>query len=104
MSIATTPFKAVYGRDSPPLLRHGVGVTANFSIEQQLQERDAILDELKSHLLRAQAKMKKTTDRHRREVHFELPDMVYLKLQPYRRRSLAKKVNEKLFPPLFWPL
>ena len=45
-----------------------------------VQERDVILDELKSCLTRAQEKMKKTTNLHRRDVHFELGDMVYLKL------------------------
>lgn len=28
--------------------------------------------------------------------------MVYLKIQPYMRRTLATRMNEKLFPLLFW--
>ena len=87
MSIATTLFKAVYGHDQPPLLGYRVGTTTNFLVDQQLQDRHAILHELKYHLIRAQAKMKKTVDCHRRDAQFAVGDMVYLKLQPYRRRS-----------------
>ena len=80
-SIATIPFKAVYGRDPPPLLRYGSRVTTIATVEQQLQQWDAMLEEFKAHLTRAQAKMKKTVDQHRRDVQFELGDMVYLKFQ-----------------------
>ena len=62
VSIATTPFRAVYGRDPPPLLRYEGRTTPNSLVEQQLQDRDAILLELKFHLNRAQAQMKKRID------------------------------------------
>ena len=45
-STKMTPFKAVYGRDPPPLIRSGAQSTSVASLEQKLQERDAILDEL----------------------------------------------------------
>ncbi|KAJ1380355.1 Retrotransposon gag domain [Sesbania bispinosa] len=47
--------------------------------------------------------MKRFADKHRRDIHFEEGDWVYLKLQPYRLRSLAKKVNEKLSPRFYGP-
>ncbi|EXC24161.1 Sterol 3-beta-glucosyltransferase [Morus notabilis] len=49
----TTPSLVVYGR-APPLLRYGVGATPVESVERQLMDRDAMLDLLKFHLLRAQ--------------------------------------------------
>ena len=42
--------------------------------------------------------MKKAADRHRRDIHYEVGDWVYLKLQSYHLRSIAKRPNEKLSP------
>ena len=59
------------------------------SLDQLLRERDAILDELQFNLARAQQLMKYYADKNRKDVSYEVGDMVYLKLQPYRQRSLA---------------
>ena len=72
------------------------GETVVNSVQEMLQERDTILDELRVNLLRAQQRMKVAADRKRREVEFAVGDMVYLKLQPYRQRSLARRPFEKL--------
>lgn len=42
--------------------------------------------------------MKKGADSKRRDVKFEVGDLVYLKLRPYRRMTLATRPNEKLVP------
>ena len=51
----------------------------------------------------AQQRMKYFANRHRKEVLFELGDWVFLKFQPYRMRSLARKPNEKLSPCFYGP-
>lgn len=66
------------------------------TLEEQLVERDAVLDDIKAHLVKAQQRMKKYADAHHREVEFEGGDLVYLKIQPYQQKSLARRVCEKL--------
>lgn len=58
VSTRMTPFKALYGRDPPPLIRAGHNQTPVGSLDNLLQERDVLLDDLRVNLLRAQQKMK----------------------------------------------
>jgi hypothetical protein len=39
-----------------------------------------------------------SVDRHRIERNFEVEDLVFLRLQPYRQSSLKKSGDEKLKP------
>ena len=77
MSIAMSPFKALYGRSPTSLIRLGHNTTPVDSLDQLLKECDAILDDLRYHLLRAQQRMTKWADRKRRDVSFEVGDLVY---------------------------
>ncbi|XP_021755359.1 uncharacterized protein LOC110720620 [Chenopodium quinoa] len=47
--------------------------------------------------------MKQNDDRKRRDEQFEIGETVYLKLQPYRQRSLAKRPFEKLAARYYGP-
>lgn len=50
------------------------------SSEEQPIERDAILDDLKAPLIKAQQRKKQNEQSHKREVSFATGDMMYLKL------------------------
>lgn len=85
------------------MLRYESGTTTVAALEDQMVERDAMLDELKFALLKAQNSMKKQEDEHRRDVQFDVGEWVYLKLRPYRQSSLAKRPFEKLAARFYGP-
>lgn len=102
-STKMSPFKVVYGRDPPPVIKYNRGDSTVGSIEEGLQERDLMLDELRFNLVKSQQHMREVEDQKRRDVELKEGDMVYLKLQPYRQKSLAKRPFEKLAARFYGP-
>ena len=96
-----TLFQALYGKPPPQLVRFGHLQTPVEHLDQLLQERDTMLDEIQFNLVKAQQNMKHYANAKRRELSFEAGDLVFLKLQPYCQKSLTKRVNEKLAPRFF---
>ncbi|VFQ68932.1 unnamed protein product [Cuscuta campestris] len=109
-----TPFEALYGRPPPSLLPYKEGNSKVAEVDGLLSERDTLFCRLKEHLHEEQQRIVEYANRHRREVQFEVGDLVLLKLQPYRKHSVARCRSQKLarhyygpyqlFPPLmeFW--
>lgn len=93
----------VYGRTPPPLLSYGSYRTANDTLDEQLQNRDQALSFLKENLATAQGRMKKYADLKRTEWEFSVGEFVFLKIRPYRQKTLAKRRNEKLSAKFFGP-
>lgn len=62
-------------------------------MEYQSRPREEIFGLLiKNHLI-AQMAMKQQYDKHHTDHEFEVGDLVYLKLQKYRQRSVAYRYN-----------
>ena len=101
--IGKTPFEAIYGRPPPTLKQFILGENKVPAVEDALRLRDEIMRQLKCNLDRAQHRMKATTDKHRRELHFQVGDMVLVKLQPYKQHSIHGRKNHKLSAKYYGP-
>ena len=70
LSTKLSPFQALYGRVPPHVVRIGHQQTLVESLDQLLQERDAVLGELKSNIMKAQHRMKHYVNKKRRDVTY----------------------------------
>ncbi|KAI5416307.1 hypothetical protein KIW84_041381 [Lathyrus oleraceus] len=102
-SLKTTPFEALYGRAPPVLIRGDTPGSAVDEISKLTMERNLMIKELQEQLLKAQDMMRNQANKHRREVVYEVGDKVFLKIQPYKMKSLAKRLNQKLSPRFYGP-
>lgn len=80
------------------------GESSSPSVDRTLQKREAVIDLMKFHLLRAQNRMKQYAGARRSVREFKIGDYVYLKLQPYRQHSLkGRNIPHKLSPRYYGP-
>jgi hypothetical protein len=82
--IGMSPFKALYGYDAPSFVDLAFGESRAPKAKDWLQESQDILRVLKENLQVAQNQQKMYADRHRVERNFEVGDLVFLRLQPYK--------------------
>ena len=68
-----------------------------------LQNRDQILHILQENLHMARNRMKQQADQHHSERNFQVSDMVFLRLQPYKQSFLKLKGCNKLAPKFYGP-
>ncbi|KZV51589.1 transposon Ty3-G Gag-Pol polyprotein [Dorcoceras hygrometricum] len=71
------------------------------AVARELGDRDEVLRQLGYNLERAQQRMIKHANVHRRDVAFEVGDRVFLKLRPHRQQSICSRVFQKLAPKFY---
>ena len=98
-----TPFEAVYGRQPPKIVQVVQGEVRVEAVQKDLVERDEALRQLKSHLLRAQERMRNQANKHRKERHFVVGDFVFLKLKQNRQHFVMNRVQSKLNAKYYGP-
>jgi hypothetical protein len=103
MSIGMSPFRALYSYDPLSFVEIAFGDSRAPMVQDWIQQSQDILRELKDHLQRAQNQQKVQADKHRVDRTFEVGDLVYLRLQPYRQASIKRSGAEKLQPRFFGP-
>lgn len=102
-SLGCSPFKALYG------VEPNIGAMPNFlfhpttEAEEVAKDRQSYMDMLKTHLARAQNRMKQQADKHRQDRQFRVGDQVLLKLQPYAQHSVINRPFPKLAFKYFGP-
>jgi hypothetical protein len=103
MSIGMSPFRALYSYDPLSFVEIAFGDSRAPMVQDWIEQSQDILRELKDHLQRAQNQQKVQADKHRVDRTFEVGDLVYLRLQPYRQASIKRSGAEKLQPRFFGP-
>lgn len=82
-AINMSPFEAVYGVKPQQLCIHETQKSSVDSVLEFQVNREAMNQVLKDFICHAQNKYKQFADRKRREISFQVGDLVFLKLQPY---------------------
>ncbi|RVW80554.1 Transposon Tf2-12 polyprotein [Vitis vinifera] len=102
-STKLSPFESVYGYPPPKLIPYTLGTTQLQEVENTLKTRDEIIRILRTNLQLAQDRMKKFADIKRTARSFNIGDLVYLRLQPYKQQSVVQRRNLKLSPRFYGP-
>ena len=98
MSIGMSHFRALYGYEALSFADTTFGDSIAPLEKNWIQRCEDILRALKDNLQMAQNRQNLYAYHQRIERSFEVGDVVYLWLQPYRQSTLKQKRAEKLKP------
>lgn len=102
-ALKMSPFQALYGFPPPMISELAIPGPEDEEAQNFLAAKQDMLEQLKENLQQAQNRMKKYADLKRSERVFEVGDMVYLKMAPYRLAAFgfrgALKLQNKYYGP-----
>ncbi|CAM8882492.1 unnamed protein product [Rhodiola kirilowii] len=98
-----TPFEAVYGKPPPSIKNYIAGQASVATVDHLLAMRTKLLYDLKANLQRAQNRMRQQANKHRKDMEFAVDDWVYVKLQPYRQKTVRDGRCSKLAKRYYGP-
>jgi hypothetical protein len=101
-SLKCIPFEALYGY-KPPLIFEILIPGPDIAATEFLQQKQTMISRLRHNLIQAQERMKKFADNKRTERKFEVGDMVYLRLQPFRHNAFNLHQSLKLTTKYYGP-
>ena len=84
-SLHTTFYEVVYGQPSLIHMPYLPSDSCVDGVDKSLQAQEVAIKLLHFYLHRAANRMKQQANNHRSDRNFELGDLVYVKLQPYRQ-------------------
>lgn len=100
--IGMTPFKPLYNQE-PVSLNYQLAAATNPGVKKFMQDRAQVQQLLKENLIKSQERMQWYANKKRYDMHFEVNDEVFLKLQPYRQSSVVLRKNQKLAARFYGP-
>ena len=89
------------GQQYPPDHPYTPNISLVQAVDMVLQNRDQILHILQDSLHMARNRMKRQAYQHCSKHTFQVGDMVFLRLQPYKQSSLKLKGHQKLAPKFY---
>jgi transposase InsO family protein len=102
-ALKMSPFQALYVFPPPMINELALPGPEETEARDFIAEKQNMLTKLKENLAQAQARMKKHADKKRTERVLQLGDMVYLKMQPYRRAAFGLRQSIKLTSKYYGP-
>jgi len=93
----------LYGHDPPHILKGSTIPSRLEEVNKLTIVQNELLATLRENLLKSQDIMQANANKCHRDIEYAVGNWVFLKMQPYKRRSLAKRINEKLSPQFYDP-
>jgi hypothetical protein len=102
-SLNMTPFQALYGFPPPLISELSASGPSDLDAKEFLLAKQEMITQLKRTLEQAQARTMKYADAKRVERTFDIGDMAYLKMQPYRMAAFGLRGAIKLHSKFYGP-